>query len=71
MTAWRTIAYWTGVALLVTVSALGWAALITLTGGLAPVVWCGSGPATGLAAGASSAAIAGLVIWLATRRHTA
>jgi hypothetical protein len=28
----------------------------------------GSGPWTGLAAGAASAAIAGLVAWLATRR---
>jgi hypothetical protein len=48
-----------------------WAALITLTGGLAPVVWGGSGPGTGLAAGAVSVAIAGLVILLATRRRTA
>jgi hypothetical protein len=45
-----------------------WAALITLTGGLAPVVWAESGLGTGLAAGATSAAIAGLVVWLATRR---
>ena len=45
-----------------------WAALLTITGGLAPVVWGGSGPWTGLAAGAASAAIAGLVAWLATRR---
>jgi hypothetical protein len=121
MTAWPTVAYWTGVALLVAVSALGlwssieslgsitttgqrvatftqfgyalsglaaaaalitrrgwartvlwlWAALITLTGGLAPVVWGGSGASTGLAAGALSAAIAGLVVWLVTRRHAA
>jgi hypothetical protein len=121
MTAWRTVAYWTGMALLVAVSALGlwssieslasntttgqrvatftqfgyaltgfaaaaglvtrrawaptalwlWAVLITLTGGLAPVVWGGSGPGTGLAAGATTAAIAGLVVWLATRQRTA
>jgi hypothetical protein len=121
MTAWRTVAYWIGVALLVAVSALGlwssieslgsdtttgqrvatftqfgyalggfaavaglvarrawartmlwlWVALITLTGGLAPVVWGGSGPGAGLAAGALTAAIAGLVVWLATRRRAA
>lgn len=119
MTAWRVVAYWIGVVLLVVVSGLGlssamgsldsitttgqrvdsftqfgyalagfaaaaglvarrawartvlwlWAPLVTLTGGLAPVVWGGSGPGTGLAAGALSAVIAGLVVWLATRRR--
>ncbi len=45
-----------------------WAGLVTLTGGLAPVVWGGSGLAAGLAAGLLSSAMAALVIWLSTRR---
>jgi hypothetical protein len=48
-----------------------WAVLLTVTGGLAPVVWGGSGPSAGLAAAATSAAIATLVAWLATRRRAA
>jgi hypothetical protein len=44
---------------------LMWAILITLTGGLAPVIWGGAGWAAGLRAGAASAAIAGVVVWLA------
>jgi len=44
-----------------------WAGLITLTGALAPVVWGGSAMTAGLAAGVASAAIAILVVWLATR----
>lgn len=48
-----------------------WAGLITLTGGLAPVVWGGSAMVTGLAAGVVTAAIALLVVWLATRRRAA
>ena len=48
-----------------------WAVLLTVTGGLAPVVWGGSGPSAGLAAAATSAAIAALVAWLATRRRAA
>jgi hypothetical protein len=45
-----------------------WAVLLTITGGLAPVVGGGSGLWTGLAAGAASAAIAGLTAWLASHR---
>ncbi len=44
-----------------------WAGLITITGGLAPVVWGGAGVGAGLAAGVVSAAIGGFVIWLAGR----
>lgn len=47
-----------------------WAALTTVTGGLAPVVWGESRPGAGLAAAAASAAIAGLVARLATLRST-
>ena len=46
-----------------------WAALLTTTGGLAPMVWAGSGPGTGLAAAALSAAMAAVIAWLATRRR--
>jgi hypothetical protein len=49
----------------------GWAALVTTTGGLAPVVWGGAGPGAGLLAAAGSAAIAALVLWLGTARHGA
>ena len=48
-----------------------WAGLITVTGGLAPVVWGGAGTLAGLVAGLVSAGIAGPVIWLATRRRAA
>jgi hypothetical protein len=48
-----------------------WAALVTLTGGMAPVVWAGAGLGAGLAAGAATGATAGFVVWLATRRRTA
>jgi cell division protein FtsW (lipid II flippase) len=41
-----------------------WVVFITITGGLAPVVWGGSPPMVGLAAGLASAAIAGVVILL-------
>ena len=43
-----------------------WAGLITVTGGMAPVVWGGAGVAVGLVAAAASAAIAALVMWLAS-----
>jgi hypothetical protein len=46
-----------------------WAALVAITGGLAPVVWGGTEPGIGLMTGATSAAIAGVVAWLATRRR--
>lgn len=42
-----------------------WAALIALVGGLASVAWGGTTPVIGLVAGAASAAIAALVVWLA------
>jgi hypothetical protein len=48
-----------------------WAVFVIVTGGLAPMVWGGAGPSAGLAAAATSAAIAGLVAWLATRRRAA
>jgi hypothetical protein len=113
----RSIAFWTGIILLVVLSALGlqsaleldpaetagqqvatatqfgyalagvvgagalvrrrpwalgvvwlWAGLLTLTGGLAPIVWGGSALAAGLAAGLASGAMAALVIWMTTRR---
>jgi hypothetical protein len=48
-----------------------WAVLVTVTGGLAPMVWGGAGPGVGLVAAASTAAIAALVAWLATRRRAA
>jgi hypothetical protein len=44
---------------------LMWAVLITLSGGLAPVIWGGTGWGTGLGAAAGSAAIAGVIVWLA------
>jgi hypothetical protein len=44
---------------------LMWAILITVTGGLAPVIWGGAGWEAGLGAGARSAAIAGVIVWLA------
>lgn len=44
-----------------------WAGLITLTAGLAPVVWGGAPPTAGLAAGAMIGAVAALVVWLTTR----
>ena len=48
-----------------------WAGLITLTGGLAPIVWAGSAPAAGLVAGVACGAVAGAVVWLTTRRPLA
>lgn len=45
-----------------------WAALITLTAGLAPVVWGGSATITGLVAALGIAAVALLVISLTARR---
>jgi len=44
-----------------------WAALIALTAGFASVVWGGSAPVVGLVARVASAAIAGLMVWLALR----
>jgi hypothetical protein len=44
-----------------------WTVLVTVTGGLAPVVWGGSGPLVGLAAGLASAAMAGVVVLLVNR----
>jgi hypothetical protein len=41
-----------------------WAISVTITGGLAPVVWGGSPPMVGLTAGLASAAIAGVVMLL-------
>ena len=47
-----------------------WAALTTVTGGLAPAVWGEAHPVAGLATAAASAAIAGLVARLATLRSS-
>ena len=44
-----------------------WTVCITVTGGLAPVVWGGSGPLVGFAAGLTSAAMAGVIVLLVTR----
>jgi hypothetical protein len=44
-----------------------WAGLITVTGGMAPVVRGGAGAAVGLVAAVAIAAIAALVMWLASR----
>jgi hypothetical protein len=44
-----------------------WALCITITGGLAAVVWGGAGPLAGLAAGAATAAVAGAVMLLVNR----
>jgi hypothetical protein len=41
-----------------------WAVFVAITGGLAPVVWGGSAPMVGLAAGLASAATAVVVILL-------
>ena len=48
-----------------------WAILLTVTGGLAPMVWGGAGLSAGLAAAATCVAIAALIAWLATRRLAA
>jgi hypothetical protein len=48
-----------------------WGGLLTLTGMLAPVVWGGAGLAVGIAAGAATAAIAAVVMWLAGRPRAA
>ena len=45
-----------------------WAGPITLTGGMAPLVWGGTGIIVGLAAAVLCAGIAALVLWLATWR---
>ena len=45
-----------------------WAIFITVTGGLAPVVWGGSPPSVGLTAGLAAAAIAAVVILLVNQR---
>ena len=47
-----------------------WAALVTLTGGLAPVVWGGAATGAGIAAGMASAGVARLVVWFATRQRS-
>jgi hypothetical protein len=44
-----------------------WVASITITGGLAAVVWGGSAPLAGLAAGAATAAVAGIIILLVSQ----
>jgi hypothetical protein len=41
-----------------------WAVCVTVTGGLAPVVWGGSPPPVGLAAGLAAAGIAAVVLLL-------
>jgi hypothetical protein len=45
-----------------------WAGLVTLTGGLAPIVWAGSALVPGLVAGVACGAVAAIVVWLTTRR---
>jgi cell division protein FtsW (lipid II flippase) len=45
-----------------------WAVCVTITGGLAPVVWGGSPPMAGLTAGLTSAAIAAVVILLVNQK---
>lgn len=47
--------------------AVTWAVLITVTGGLAPVVWGGAPLYTGVLAGFVTAAVAGLGLWLVRR----
>jgi hypothetical protein len=42
-----------------------WAALLSLTGGLASVVWGGTGPIIGLVAALFTGAIAAGIVWLA------
>ncbi len=44
-----------------------WAGLVTLTGGMAPVVWGEAGLIVGLVAAVACAGIAACVLWLATR----
>jgi len=46
-----------------------WAGLVTVTAGMAPVVWADAPLTAGLGVGAASGAIAGLVAWLATRQR--
>jgi hypothetical protein len=46
-----------------------WAGLVTVTGGMAPMVWGGTGIGPALVAAAATAAIAALVLWLITRRQ--
>jgi len=46
---------------------VAWAVSITITAGLAPVVWGGAGLLAGVAAAAATALIASGVIWLARR----
>jgi hypothetical protein len=48
-----------------------WAGLITLTGGLAPIVWAGSTLVAGLVAGVACGAMAAVVVSLTTRRAPA
>jgi hypothetical protein len=42
---------------------LVWGAALTVTGGLAPVVWGEQGPAVGLVAAVAVAAVVALVLW--------
>jgi hypothetical protein len=49
---------------------LGWAASVTATAGLAPIVWGGQGLVAGLAAAGATALIAWGIVWL-TRRALA
>lgn len=44
---------------------LGWAVLITLTGGLAPVVWGETSIGIGIGSGIASGLVALIVVWLA------
>jgi len=46
---------------------IAWAVSVTMTAGLAPVVWGGAGLWAGVAAAAATALIASGVIWLARR----
>jgi hypothetical protein len=44
-----------------------WAATLTVTGALSPIVWAGTGLWSGLAAGLLTALVAGAVCWCALR----
>ena len=49
------------------ISLIAWAILLCITGGMAPVVWGGTGVSTGLLALLATAAIAAAAVWLGWR----
>jgi hypothetical protein len=46
---------------------LAWAVAFVVTGGLAPIVWGGTGPVSGIAGALVASLVAFIVIWLARR----